>query len=231
MGGWVCEKNLCQPECADYDKDTCTPAGGECVGFNPGSECPEGYVNPDNPLIHCAGEGAMCCVPAKDNYKSCVDTVRDCPDFAPIKCIGYWFCDEKVGDDCNYVCGESPPCPGISPPPPGWCDDGVVVDGGHDGFGCELPPKCLPYDECFSGDAECGNNQYCDFCIHPETMLPVVAGICRPLSDAAPGCKNDLDCEFGMKCETMYYSGSEFGWNRDECNTPLPEKTCQIMIK
>ncbi|GAB4303592.1 MAG: hypothetical protein Kow0090_19170 [Myxococcota bacterium] len=228
---WACREGRCEPECINPYEDTCSPAGGKCViGTN---ECPEGSVISKDPAIHCLERGfAMetCCMPLDDSWVSCRDSVRDCPDFAPIKCIGYWHCDEKIGDDCNYSCGEPPPCPQWAPPPPDWCDDGVIVSGGHTGEGCPLPPKCLPFKECLS-DKGCAASEYCDFCIHPGSSDPAVAGICRSIADAPLGCKSDIDCEFGMSCVAIDNGWSPYGSNRDNCNMPLPEKKCQMLMK
>lgn len=46
-------------------------------------------------------------------------------------CVGQGSAKEK--------CGE---CPQFAPPPPGWCEDGIIIPGLKDECGCQMPPKC-----------------------------------------------------------------------------------------
>lgn len=47
-------------------------------------------------------------------------------------------------------------CPQWSPPAPSFCTDGVIVPGGVDDRGCQLPPDCV-VSEC--GDGTCDANE------------------------------------------------------------------------
>ncbi len=47
-----------------------------------------------------------------------------------------WAFYRKECPDCGSM------CPLYSPPAPGWCEHGTIVDGGKDDCGCQLPPKC-----------------------------------------------------------------------------------------
>jgi hypothetical protein len=46
---------------------------------------------------------------------------------------------ECTTENATKECGE---CPMLSPPGPDFCKDGVLVSGGTDACGCNLPPKC-----------------------------------------------------------------------------------------
>jgi putative hemolysin len=57
--------------------------------------------------------------------------------------------DGKVCDEWAFFRGECPgeecgECPQLSPPAPGWCDDGRVVAGEIDACGCQGAPRCEP---------------------------------------------------------------------------------------
>lgn len=44
-----------------------------------------------------------------------------------------------LGEDIDDDCGE---CPQLMPPAPGFCEGGVIIDGGIDDCGCQLPSTC-----------------------------------------------------------------------------------------
>lgn len=45
-------------------------------------------------------------------------------------------------------------CKEFSPPAPGWCSDGTIVDGGTDWLGCKRPPICD--HKCVTAGGSCG---------------------------------------------------------------------------
>jgi uncharacterized protein len=51
-------------------------------------------------------------------------------------------CDEW--DLFRGECAECATCPLYTPPPPGWCNDGVIVPAEPDDCGCIGPPSCEP---------------------------------------------------------------------------------------
>lgn len=59
------------------------------------------------------------------------------------------ICTLPGGTECDeweYFRKECPDCSGgcpmYSPPAPGWCQYGTIVDGGKNDCGCQLPPRC-----------------------------------------------------------------------------------------
>lgn len=59
------------------------------------------------------------------------------------------ICTLPGGTECDewaYYRKECPDCSGgcpvYSPPAPGWCQYGTIVDGGKNDCGCQLPPRC-----------------------------------------------------------------------------------------
>ncbi|GMV41695.1 MAG: hypothetical protein AMXMBFR64_34110 [Myxococcales bacterium] len=148
-GAWTCtDEALCEWVCATPPACVVGPACGDSWGF----------AAPPAPSQ--CGEGATCqCIP------SC-PFCDDCPAAACAPAPGAWLCPKDGspcggGATCQCVpscpdCADCklfacvPPdlcgpidCPFWAPPAPGWCEGGVVLGGGKDAKGCQLPPKCV----------------------------------------------------------------------------------------
>ena len=149
-GAWTCTGDAtCAWECAT-EPPLCA-VGPICGG---GGGAKPGLIA----LPDCA-EGTTC---------SCVSSCQACDDCATAACappgVALWLCGDApcgVGSTCTCipscpdcadcaaaVCVPDGPCgpvdcPLWAPPAPGWCDGGVVLDGGKDKNGCQLPPTCV----------------------------------------------------------------------------------------
>lgn len=173
-GAWTCTDDaMCAWECA--------PPPPACVI---GPMCGGPGAFKAAPIALCP-EGSTCqCLP------SCPDC-DDCPASACMPTFGAWLCpkDGACGDNASCQCIPSCPacadcalsacvpadlcapvdCPLWAPPAPGWCDGGVVLDGGKDASGCQLPPKCVKecataeklYSELVAAGKTCAAGQEC----------------------------------------------------------------------
>lgn len=91
----------------------------------------------------------------------------NCEGLAHDDCVGAWTCTADA--QCVWVCGGDPGCPLWAPPAPGWCEGGLVLDGGKDAQGCQLPPKCVAdckaaealYDELVTAGKACSADSQC----------------------------------------------------------------------
>ena len=72
----------------------------------------------------------------------CMEEAMICPDGSYV---------ERTGPNCDFApCLSITPtttpalsCPQLAPVGPNFCPNGVVVSGGLDANGCQLPPKCV----------------------------------------------------------------------------------------
>ncbi|MGV8171369.1 MAG: hypothetical protein ACP5OA_01615 [Candidatus Woesearchaeota archaeon] len=100
-----------------------------------------------------------------------------CTTYGSYSLVEY-FCSEDSLNSESYICenenrtcidGACVPnssiCPQYSAPPPEWCENGTIIDGGKDSMGCMNPPIC-DFSACKSGYSLCNdrcysNSQFC----------------------------------------------------------------------
>jgi hypothetical protein len=64
-------------------------------------------------------------------------------------------------------CANCGTCPDFSPPAPGFCQGGLIVDGGRNECGCASPPKCIRDSTCTQdSDCACGRHRITGDCFY-----------------------------------------------------------------
>ncbi|MFH0875700.1 MAG: DUF333 domain-containing protein [archaeon] len=105
--------------------------------------------------------------------------------------------------ECKEDCGE---CPMLSPPGPGFCNDGKIVSGGKNSCGCDLPPSCEKNTE--------GIKTFCT--TRTQVCTKEYVPVCGWFNSDIKCFKYPCAASYGNKCEACANSNVDY-WTEGDC--------------